>query len=1012
MTRPRKRPSPLSVLPLERRCLLSGTPTAVWIGQDGHDLAGGASPLVGNGVQDVHVVLYGLPADRAIGSMQLLGYGGGGWVVNVGPYNPVYSGAAVRSPGATAADLYLDPYTAETGRRFDIVLTYDDQSTAVFAMTGGAADPNLRMPDGAVSAQWAGQDGTDLTGPGPAVGPDGVQDAHLTLAHLFPATPVAAVTVTDAAGRGWAYGTNPGLLNNAEFVRSGTDPARGDLYFSPGIDLSGRAATVTVTYADGKVDATGIVLGHTDPTLAAPAAPPVAVAWNVLRARWLGQDGRDLVGPSDVHLDLGGLPAGRSVTSAVLSDQAGVSWAYARPGSGDAPADPSARPLGFQPSADPTRADLSFPPVRDETGATLTLVIRLDDGSRLAARLPGGAADPGLRAPDVAPTVVVARPGDDLNDLAGRFGTVRLSPGLYVMSRPLVLDRPVTITAAPGTTLLFDQPAGDPGWTAAIKVRSSHTTLDGFAVRFAGPVRWAAGVSYGPAVVGTTDNLDAPSPDPLVALAFTHLDLQGPAPATAWEEAPSLFRLVSAGSGRVQGNRMKGGLTEVVGGPWQVTGNVYLGTVPGTFTYGAFAGHYTHDLTVAENLVAPSGPSGKTWRFLVLTQSGTGDVVRDNTVRGVGPMDNDTVENPNAPETILTEAYRLHFEGFPTSISPDGLVVQIPTPQGTPARTGDALAILTGPQAGQWRTVVQALSPTAYLLDAPVTPGRFAVSLATGFVNETFQRNTVDARGSSTAHELVLAGNVFGANVLNNHFVGGGLGFQISGYPSEAPNVWGWSRAPVMGVTVQGNTVEDSATGGRIEVLNSPAAKSVAGRVYVSVTLADNTGVWSAPYLAARAKAGVTDPPTFVTVGDALSVDPGNLLLTAAGNRVVAPGGLSSGPMMRVVAATVNGVAGRNVGVVLTSPPGRPLVSSRLPVTVPVGRRPAPAAGSGRLDARVGFVKVAGRPAGPAGLMKARTKGRPGGHVSSGPAWETVGVRRPPVGWAAVASAYRWVNVR
>src|SRR5690242_17720585 len=124
----------LHVCELEPRCLLTG-PSAVWIGQDGHDLAGPSSTLAPDNVQDIHVALSGLPTNHAIAKVDITGYGGGEWWVN-GPYGP-WAGALVRSPGASTADLYLDPYQVETGRTFFITLTYDDSTTVNFSFVGG-----------------------------------------------------------------------------------------------------------------------------------------------------------------------------------------------------------------------------------------------------------------------------------------------------------------------------------------------------------------------------------------------------------------------------------------------------------------------------------------------------------------------------------------------------------------------------------------------------------------------------------------------------------------------------------------------------------------------------------------------------------------------------------------------------------------------------------------------------------------------------------------------------------
>ena len=163
----------------------------------------------------------------------------------------------------------------------------------------------------------------------------------------------------------------------------------------------------------------------------------------------------------------------------------------------------------------------------------------------------------------------------------------------------------------------------------------------------------------------------------------------------------------------------------------------------------------------------------------------------------------------------------------------------------------------------------------------------------------------------------MLAGNQFGAKVVGNHLIGGKQAFLISAYPSETPNIWGWTHAPILGVTIQGNTIEDTQLGGVLDVEQSLYTKSDAGRVYFSGSFLNNSGVWSASYLSARSQSGVTSPPTLVTVGDALSADPGELVLTESGNTVSGPSSVVSGATFSVVSGTVNGVADRNVGLVL-----------------------------------------------------------------------------------------------
>ncbi len=256
-----------------------------------------------------------------------------------------------------------------------------------------------------------------------------------------------------------------------------------------------------------------------------------------------------------------------------------------------------------------------------------------------------------------------------------------------------------------------------------ILVEASRVTLNGFAVRFLGSDRLNQAVQFGPAVIGSTDNLDtAPTGDPLVALSFTGLDLQSPPAASSWEAAPSLFRLDTATSGEIAGDTLDGGTTEVANGPWRIVDNNYVGTVADTYTLTAFAAHHSHDLLIEGNHLEPQAGSGKTYRFLVMNQGGVDDAVADNTVIGVGPMDDDLEPSDNSSEVLLTEDYALEFEGMPSAISPGDTILQIPVPQGGAARAGDVVAILSGPDAGQWRLIAQAIDPQTYLMSSPCPP--------------------------------------------------------------------------------------------------------------------------------------------------------------------------------------------------------------------------------------------------------------------------------------------------
>lgn len=903
----RRRNCFLTVGELEGRTLLAAqAASGLWLGQDGHDVVGATIWSPPNQIQDMHIAISNLPTDRTVSQVTVIGDGGGLWT-----YNRSWStGSAgwIQSPGATTADLYLDPYMVEVGRKFFVNLVYDDGSTAGFEVRGGPADPNLWMPGTTVTAQWVGQEVLDLTGPGPAVGPDGVQDVHLTLANLSTQVGVAGVKVTAPSGANWGSGTNPELYANAELRVRADDPTKADLYFNPVAGLTGQTLTVTVVYTSGKSSQVTVVAGSSDPNLRMPTAPMPVVNWGTLTAGWIGQDGVDLAGAGSVRITVGGLPAGRSVVSASISDGSLANWSYQAVG--------GSSNLAFRRSTTNTsQADLGFLPIRDESGETLTLVVTLDDGSIHAVRFAGGAVDLSRLAPLPAATSILARPGDDLASLVTQYGTIHLTAGVYQVSRPLFLSYAITITADPNATIVFAQGANDPAWVTAINIEAGNTTLDGFAVRFAGPIRWQTSYNGGPSVIGNSDRINGGYKSQLVNIRLTHLDLMSPPPSSSWEEAPRLIWMTNARGGVISDNLLRGGTTEFGNGPWLITGNTYQGTPPNSYASAVFAGHYTYDTVIANNTAQPVGVSGKTWRFLVLTQAGYRAVVRDNQVTGIGPMDDDSIPHPNAPEVILTEAYRIHFEGAPSAISADGWVVQIPYLQGTAPGPGAVVSVLAGPDAGQWRTVAQVLSPTTFLLDAPISAANQAVTVSTGFVNARFEGNTIDSRGSSMASNMILAGNHFGTQVIGNHLLGGAQGLRITTAATETPVMWGWSRTPMFGILVQDNTLEDNLQAGIFEVEQSAYTKRSKDRTYMSITLNNNKVVWTDAFVAAQSQAG-RGLPTSIMVGNPLTFDPTGLLLNAQGNAFLGPADLTTPVTWRIYAATLNGQAAQNQAIV------------------------------------------------------------------------------------------------
>src|SRR5262249_18940934 len=142
----------------------------------------------------------------------------------------------------------------ETGRAFTIKLNFEDGRTNELIIKGGKADPNLRMPEARLLAKWMGQDGADLCGDGPSVGPDGRLDVRIELTNMPSDIEVKALTITAPDGKSWEYGVNPEGHATAELRKSGDRKKGWQLYFQPDKDRAGQTLKVTVAYANGTKD--------------------------------------------------------------------------------------------------------------------------------------------------------------------------------------------------------------------------------------------------------------------------------------------------------------------------------------------------------------------------------------------------------------------------------------------------------------------------------------------------------------------------------------------------------------------------------------------------------------------------------------------------------------------------------------------------------------------------------------------------------------------------------------
>ena len=138
--------------------------SGAWLGQDGHDLASPSAVAEPSGVQDIHIVLKGLPTGTEIEFLSIKGHGADEWQVE--PPHGVWRAVLVRDPNKTTADLYLEPTRVETGRIFEFTLRFKDGSTTAFYVGGGKADPRATHAGRGGSGQVGGAGPARSRGPG------------------------------------------------------------------------------------------------------------------------------------------------------------------------------------------------------------------------------------------------------------------------------------------------------------------------------------------------------------------------------------------------------------------------------------------------------------------------------------------------------------------------------------------------------------------------------------------------------------------------------------------------------------------------------------------------------------------------------------------------------------------------------------------------------------------------------------------------------------------------------
>lgn len=838
---------------LDRRLVLSA-PSAFWIGQAGNDFVGPWSEMKPSTIQDVQVRVEGLPTDRTVTRAVVQGFGADRWE---------YAGPAGswlvrfdRSAGSSSADLYFEPARQENGREFSVGLTFDDGSFSEVYFAGGFADPNLKMPGQGLAATWLGASAAvDLTNPSASVGPDGVTDLQIRLEKLDATKTVEAIDLVDASGE-WvaSWGNNPSRVGTLEFAPGAAGSSTGVLTFSrPNRTMVGPL-TVQVRYQGGARDSTTVPIGSTA-TSAVVLPSTITFRNQMATAQWLGQVVNDPARPGWVRVEVRDLPAG-GISAWQIDDSLGQTWLWTLNGQGSpwAAVPETKRLVATQDLSG--KWILEFDARWDQAGRNLSIMAAADSGSFYKLEVAGGHIDEGLRSTGPGASEVQASPGMNLQALVDTYGTVRLSDGIYRLTEPLVFARPVRLIGSPGAVLQFAQPVSSPGWSTVIKLASGNITLSGFQVRFEGPVKWLSNVRYGPAIIGSPDNYDSllGRTGPMPGIVIENLNVVGPAANYQNEEAARLIRLIDDVSGSISGNTLFGGLIELTGGPWNVASNRIEGTSPDSFSYDAFAFHDVKGLQLTGNVVSRGTNSGPIMRFLVINGDSRDIFVEGNDVSGMGARfgDDPWIQELNAHEVVLTEAYHVSYEGALLGIDASRRIVRVPRTLGRAYRPGDTLAVLTGSDAGTYRTVMSVIDGTTLLLDAPLpqwTGVGTVISVNRGISDLTIRNNAIDQSDRPQSRALVLVGNLYGVDVTNNRIFGGFRGFQITAYPSETPLSWGWTRNVIFGLNFRGNEMTDVLWFNQIGVSHNAFARSNFGHLYLDGSVTGNIFRWSERFL-------------------------------------------------------------------------------------------------------------------------------------------------------------------
>jgi len=558
-------------------------------------------------------------------------------------------------------------------------------------------------------------------------------------------------------------------------------------------------------------------------------------------------------------------------------------WSWAASGGTAGPLD---LPIDVQGGSTSGVIDMTFRPIRNESNTTMTLRYVVQDGSGTHSyytQFTGGSSDvtevgatwnhnasvvdlsPAMNGGQPIPNeVAFTIPGtnttstDTLDDIldatsgtyaSGAYDRLYLEPGTYTVdyssttNPALTIARPIQLDGSTSAILSFAANSTPPSPTQpetdygdAIDIGSSHVTLSNFQIRFPNQVYFSSGT-----VIGAGPLSGNSLTNELVDVNFQNLNIQGPAQAEHYSNGyaspdgygndglPEQSLIVCYGvSGTIENCTLRGGTTEFDGGPWDVIGNTYLGTVPTDLyysssyanaayrnqvvpsnTYEILSSNSPHDQVIEDNTVSESRPAGTpsssplgfAYRFLFYGSGGDGgaaggynNLIQGNVAgNGVGrrlgsdlsPMTGNPVPYVQGevydnladyPEFVLNENYRVDYEGVALSVgSSSSQVLSIPSPSVTfyrqPVAAGDVVAILNGQNAGFYDTITQVLDSSDFLMQNALPSGSYQIAICQGLVGSRYVGNQWNLSGT-TSTGFDIQGNQFGPQITGNTITG------------------------------------------------------------------------------------------------------------------------------------------------------------------------------------------------------------------------------------------------